>query len=299
MIILRIRHRTIYRYRKPVSLRPHRLMLRPRESRELRLRSLDLSVEPSAAVTWAQEVTGNLVATATFHGMSESLVINSVAEVELDAVQWPIFEITANAVFYPFRYTDDELKDLGALAEPQPSNPTGLLSEWVRAFVRSHPTDTLSLLKDINNGVQAWVEYEGRDDEGTQSPVRTLNRRRGSCRDLAVLFVEAVRTLGIGARIVSGYLHNPSQDIVGSQGAGTTHAWSEVYVPGAGWITFDPTNRSVGGANLIPVAVGRDIHQVMPVTGSFVGMNDALEDMSVEVSVSSPFQPLDQAPLVT
>ncbi len=299
MIILRIRHRTIYRYRKPVSLRPHRLMLRPRESRELRLRSLDLSVEPSAAVTWAQEVTGNLVATATFHGMSESLVINSVAEVELDAVQWPIFEITANAVFYPFRYTDDELKDLGALAEPQPSDPTGLLSEWVRAFVRSHPTDTLSLLKDINNGVQAWVEYEGRDDEGTQSPVRTLNRRRGSCRDLAVLFVEAVRTLGFGARIVSGYLHNPSQDIVGSQGAGTTHAWAEVYVPGAGWITFDPTNRSVGGANLIPVAVGRDIHQVMPVTGSFVGMNDALEDTSVEVSVSSPFQPLDQAPLVT
>ena len=299
MIILRIRHRTIYRYRKPVSLRPHRLMLRPRESRELRLRSLDLSVEPSAAVTWAQEVTGNLVATATFHGMSESLVINSVAEVELDAVQWPIFEITANAVFYPFRYTDDELKDLGALAEPQPSDPTGLLSEWVRAFVRSHPTDTLSLLKDINNGVQAWVEYEGRDDEGTQSPVRTLNRRRGSCRDLAVLFVEAVRTLGFGARIVSGYLHNPSQDIVGSQGAGTTHAWAEVYVPGAGWITFDPTNRSVGGANLIPVAVGRDIHQVMPVTGSFVGMNDALEDMSVEVSVSSPFQPLDQAPPVT
>ena len=106
-------------------------------------------------------------------------------------------------------------------------------------------------------------------------PAHTLERGWGSCRDMAVLFIEAVRTLGFGARIVSGYLHNPAGDIAGSEGAGTTHAWAEVYVSGAGWITFDPTNRNVGGANLIPVAVGRDIRQVMPVAGSFVGMSDA------------------------
>ena len=113
---------------------------------------------------------------------------------------------------------------------------------------------------------------------------------------MAVLFVEAVRTLGFGARIVSGYLHNPAGDIVGSEGAGTTHAWAEVYVSGAGWITFDPTNRSVGSANLIPVAVGRDIRQVMPVAGSFVGMSDAFEGMSVEVCVGSTFRPSEQTP---
>ena len=287
MVTLSIRHRTTYRYGEPVSLRPHRLMLRPRESRELRLLSMELAVEPQAIVTWAQDVSGNMVATATFQTMADSLVINSVAELELDAVQWPVFQVAASAIFYPFRYSEDELTDLGALAAPQQPDPAGRLREWAQAFVLSNPTDTLSLLKDINAGVLAWISYQGREDEGTQLAAQTLERGSGSCRDLAVLFIEAVRTLGFGARIVSGYLHNPAQDIAGSEGPGTTHAWAEVYVPGAGWITFDPTNRSVGDANLIPVAVGRDIRLVMPVAGSFVGMHDAFDGMSVMVCVSS------------
>jgi transglutaminase-like putative cysteine protease len=287
MVTLRIRHRTTYRYSKPVSLRPHRLMLRPRESRELRLRSMDLMVDPPAAVTWAQDVAGNMVATATFQTLTDSLIITSNAELELDAPAWPIFDIAATAIFYPFRYSDDEWADLGALAAPQHPDPAGRLREWSQAFVRSNPTDTLSLLKDINAGILAWISYQEREEEGTQTPAQTLERGWGSCRDLAVLFIDAVRTLGFGARIVSGYLHNPAQDIVGRAGSGTTHAWAEVYVPGAGWITFDPTNRSVGSANLIPVAIGRDIRLVMPVAGSFVGMTDAFHGMSVEVCVSA------------
>ena len=296
MVTLRIRHRTTYRYGKPVAPRPHRLMLRPRESRELRLLSMELTVEPHAVVTWAQDVASNMVATATFQTMANSLIIDSVAELELDAVAWPVFEVAASAIFYPFRYGEDEWTDLGALTAPQYPDPTGRLREWVQAFVRSNPTDTLSLLKDVNAGVLAWVSYQGRDEEGTQSPAHTLERGWGSCRDMAVLFVEAVRTLGFGARIVSGYLHNPAGDIVGSEGTGTTHAWAEVYVSGAGWITFDPTNRSVGGANLIPVAVGRDIRQVMPVAGSFVGMSDSFEGMSVEVCVGSTLRQSEQKP---
>ena len=157
---------------------------------------------------------------------------------------------------------------------------------WALGFVRSNPTDTLSLLKDLNAGVAAWVSYQSRDDEGTQTPLQTLARGWGSCRDFAVLFAEAVRSLGFGARIVSGYLYNPDQGVLGSAGAGSTHAWTEVYVPGAGWITFDPTNRGVGSVNLIPVAVARDIRQAMPVVGSFVGRSDAFEGMSVEVAVT-------------
>jgi transglutaminase-like putative cysteine protease len=287
MVTLRIRHWTTYRYSKPVSLRPHRLMLRPRESRELRLRSMDLMVDPPAAVTWAQDVAGNMVATATFQTLTDSLIITSNAELELDAPAWPIFDIAATAIFYPFRYSDDEWADLGALAAPQHPDPAGRLREWSQAFVRSNPTDTLSLLKDINAGILAWISYQEREEEGTQTPAQTLERGWGSCRDLAVLFIDAVRTLGFGARIVSGYLHNPAQDMVGRAGSGTTHAWAEVYVPGAGWITFDPTNRSVGSANLIPVAIGRDIRLVMPVAGSFVGMTDAFRGMSVEVCVSA------------
>ncbi|WP_119421774.1 transglutaminase family protein [Desertibaculum subflavum] len=287
MVNLRIRHKTTYRYREPVSLRPHRLMLRPRESHEVRLLSFNLVVEPAAQVSWAQDVGGNTVATATFHTMADRLIIDSMAELRLDAASWPVFEIAASAARYPFRYSDDEWTDLGALTVQQHPDSTGRLRDWAQAFVRSHPTDTLALLKDVNAGLSAWISYQSREDEGTQTPAETLARGWGSCRDIAVLFVEAVRSLGFGARIVSGYLHIPDQHMAGPVGSDTTHAWAEVYVPGAGWITFDPTNRKVGGADLIPVAVGRDIRQVMPVTGSFVGMTDAFEHMSVEVTVSS------------
>ncbi|WP_336492480.1 transglutaminase-like domain-containing protein, partial [Methylobacterium nigriterrae] len=133
----------------------------------------------------------------------------------------------------------------------------------------------------------AGIGYQAREDEGTQSPSQTLALCVGSCRDLATLFVEAVRSLGFGARIVSGYLHDPTRALLGSADGGSTHAWAEVYLPGAGWITFDPTNRSVGGANLIPVAVARDIRQAVPLMGGFSGPADAPEGMSVEVSVTS------------
>ncbi len=131
-----------------------------------------------------------------------------------------------------------------------------MLGTWAKGFVRGANTDTLSLLKDVSLGVAETICYQSRDEMGTQSPIETLARGWGTCRDLAVLFAEAVRSLGFGARIASGYLYNPQGGLVGSSGAGTTHAWVEVYVPGAGWITFDPTNRGFGSGNLIPVAVG-------------------------------------------
>jgi transglutaminase-like putative cysteine protease len=161
------------------------------------------------------------------------------------------------------------------------------LRRWAQGFVRSSPTDTLSLLKDLSAGVAQATRYQSREDEGTQSPSDTLDRGWGSCRDFAVLFVEAARSLGFGARIVSGYLYNPDRQSVGSSGAGSTHAWAEIFVPGAGWISFDPTNRGMGGSNLIPVAVVRDIRQAMPVSGSFVGTTNAFAGMSVEVLVTS------------
>ena len=177
---------------------------------------------------------------------------HSVADLELDAAAWPVFDMAASAISYPFRYSDEEWTDLGALAIQQYPDPSGRLRAWAQGFVRNSPTDTLALLKDLSAGVPGWISYQSREDEGTQSPTETLDRGWGSCRDFAVLFVEAARSLGFGARIVSGYLYNPDQDRLGSDGAGSTHAWAEVYVPGAGWITFDPTNRSVGGVQSDP-----------------------------------------------
>jgi transglutaminase-like putative cysteine protease len=278
MTTLIVRHRTTYRYRQAVSFSPHRLMLRPRESRDLRLISNDLTVSPTAMVTWGQDVFGNAVASASFQAMADTL--------GLEAAAWPVFDIAVSAQSYPFSYSDDDRIDLGALTAPQYADPMGRLRQWALAFVRGRPTDTLALLKDLSAGVSAWISYQSREVEGTQPPTQTLDRGWGSCRDFAVLFIEAVRSLGFGARIVSGYLYNADLAGVGSAGDGSTHAWAEVFVPGAGWITFDPTNRSVGGGNLIPVAVARHIGQATPVAGGFIGATDAFLGMTVEVAVT-------------
>lgn len=261
-------------------------MLRPRESCDVRVVAFDMTITPAAIVSWAHDVFGNAVATATFTDKTERLVIETVAELELEAVAWPVFDIAASAISYPFRYSDEERINLGALVEPLDADPRGRLRDWVQAFVAGNPTDTLSLLKDLSAGVPGWIGYQPRDEEGTQTPLQTLDRGWGSCRDFAVLFVEAARSLGFGARIISGYLHNPEGDLMGGKIDGTTHAWAEVYIPGAGWITFDPTNRGVGGFNLVPVAVARTIYQAAPVAGSYVGNLNAFESMTVEVSVS-------------
>ncbi len=286
MTRLTVHHRTTYRYRAPMRFGPHRLMLRPRESRTLRLHAHDLTVAPAAAVTWAHDVAGNAVATATFAEPADRLVIDSVAELTLEVDRWPIFDIAASAATYPFLLSEDEMTDLGALRLQAYLDSTGRLRDWARGFVAGTGTDTLSLLKDISAGTAAQIVYEEREDEAARTPAETLARGVGSCRDLAALFVDAVRSLGFGARIVSGYLYDPDRDAIGSAGAGSTHAWAEVYVPGAGWIMFDPTNRSVGGFNLIPVAVARHIRQTMPVIGSFIGDAAAFEALEVAVTVS-------------
>jgi len=287
MPVLSITHRTEYRYASAVAPGPHRLMLRPRETRELRLLSFELILQPDAAVTWAHDVAGNSIATASFSGLTDTLSVESRMTVDLGALAWPVFDIAASAQQYPFRYSDEDWIDLGALARPQYVDVAGRLSDWVEGFVMGRPTDTLSLLQDVASGVSNRISYQSREVEGTQGPLETLDRGWGSCRDIAVLFAEAVRTLGFGARIVSGYLFDASRDLVGSAGAGSTHAWVEVFVPGAGWISFDPTNRSMGSANLIPVAAARHITQVAPVTGSFHGRAGDLLGMDVLIVVNS------------
>lgn len=287
-----ISHVTEYRYAAPVELGPHRLMLRPRETRALNLLSYELTIQPEATVTWAHDVAGNSVATARFFRTTEILRIESRMQVRIDAAPWPVFEIAAAALDYPFRYSDEDWTDLGALARPQYQDSADRLSRWVAEFVMPGQTDTLSLLKDVANGVSNRISYQARESYGTQGPLETLDRGWGSCRDMAVLFAEAVRTLNFGARIVSGYMTGTARGQIGSTGAGSTHAWVEVFVPGAGWISFDPTNRSVGSADLIPVAVARHITQVAPVVGSFRGAGGNPATMAVEVNVMPTEQEL-------
>ena len=283
MTILDVRHTTVYRYSRPVQLGDHRLMLRPRDSHDLRLIETSLNLSPPASIRWFHDVFGNSIAVASFTDLTTELRIESILRLETFAAGRPAFEITPEAVSYPFIYSADDRIDLGRLLDRQYPDPADRVGSWARGFVRSNPTDTLALLADLNNGVAASVSYQSRDIEGTQTPIETLNRGWGSCRDFAVLLVEAARCLGFGARIVSGYLYSPW---VATIGAGTTHAWADIYVPGSGWIAYDPTNGTIDSGDLIRVAVTRDISQAIPIPGNFVGAPDSYLGMTINVTVT-------------
>ncbi|KFG90245.1 Transglutaminase [Sphingobium herbicidovorans NBRC 16415] len=281
---LRIRHDTTYRYRNPVELETHRLMLMPRNSHDLRILSNSVRIAPHAEVEWTQDVFGNLVASAHFSERTSQLCISTDILVEQHAPAWPVFRIAPVAHSYPFRYSDEEIADLGAHMKTHYPDDGGKFDQWVQGFVYGTGTDTLSLLKDVNTGIGDAIAYRVRDEAGTQAPLETLSLGSGSCRDMAALFIDAVRHLGFGARAVSGYLYDPDQP---ASDPGSTHAWAEVYLPSAGWIAFDPTHRRVGSANLIAVAAGRCNKQIMPVAGGFIGAAEDFIDMDVRVSVAS------------
>jgi transglutaminase-like putative cysteine protease len=282
LTVLNVRHTTVYRYSRPVRLGDHRLMLRPRDSHDLRLIQTSLNLSPSASIRWIHDVFGNSVAIASFAEATTELKIESNLWLETFAMNRPAFEITPDAVSYPFIYSADDRIDLGRMLDQQYSDPVDRLGSWARGFVRSSPTNTLALLADLNSGIGKWISYQSRENEGTQTPIETLDRGWGACRDFAVLLIEAARCLGFGARVVSGYLYDPSATAIG---AGTTHAWADIYVPGLGWISYDPTNDTIGGGDLIRVAVTREVGQAAPITGSFVGAPDSCLAMNVDVAV--------------
>lgn len=287
-MLLTICHRTIYRYARPVALLPHRMMLCPRGQHDLRLLTTLLSCTPPAHIEWTQDVFGNLIATATFSGETQTLTIDSRVVVDQSATAWPVFRIAPSAHNFPFAYSADEVADLGAMREPQYPEASASVRDWVETFRTSEPSDTLTLLKHINAGILAELSYRAREAEGTQPPDETIHTGSGSCRDFATLFIEAVRQLGFGVRAVSGYIQPFESDEHGAgMQHGSTHAWAEVYLPCAGWIAFDPTHARMGGAGLIPVAVARDIRQIHPVEGRYTGTPDDFVDMRVEVTVTA------------
>ncbi len=225
---------------------------------------------------------GNKVTVATFAEAADTLTVTNRLSVEQTAPEWPVFRIAVDALSYPFSYSAEDNVDLGALRATSGRVADDAVTTWARGFPRGDTTDTLSLLKDINAAIVRQVSYRVREEEGTQSPAETLTMRSGSCRDIAALFIETVRVLGFGARAASGYLYDPEA----STAPGSTHAWAEVYLPEAGWITFDPTHARVGSANLITTAVGRHNSQIMPILGSFSGTADDFVSMDVAVTVS-------------
>jgi len=291
MQLLTVHHLTTYRYKQPVSFGEHRMMLRPRDSYDQRLIDTRLAITPEPIeLRWVHDVFGNCVALARFSGRADELRFESTISLDHSASNVLDFQIEDFARNYPFSYGSEEQPDLLRSIERQYLDPNREVDNWARQFMRHNGlTDTRAMLRAMNAAINERFTYIERDEMGTQDPTVTLRLGSGSCRDFALLMMEAVRSLGLAARFVSGYLYVPDSDHEGHVGGGATHAWVQVYLPGAGWIEFDPTNGIVGNRNLIRVAVTRHPQQAVPLSCTWIGFPTDSLGMTVEVSVVDAF----------
>jgi transglutaminase-like putative cysteine protease len=283
MSLLTVYHSTVYRYREPVGLGEHRMMFRPRASHDLRLIRTNLAIAPQPAqLRWLHDPFDNSVAVATFEGTTTELRFESTVTLEHFEDPMPEYPLEEHARTYPFRYSDEDFPNLW-LALTYPADES--VAAWALQFLdAADTTDTMKMLRAMTFGISKEFVYIRRREKGVQTSGETLRTRRGSCRDFAVLMMEAVRSLGVAARFVSGYIFVPNSS--GLAGGGNTHAWVQAYLPGAGWIDFDPTNSIVGNRNLIRVAVAWAPEHVLPLWGTYEGPPGACLGMEVTVTVT-------------
>jgi len=277
----RILHRTYYNFSGEVRLEPHALRLRPREGHELHIESAILEITPPAKLRWHRDVEDNSVAIATFDTLARQLVIESEVVIQQFNEAPLDFLVDVYATNYPFAYTAEDRIVLSPYMNATQTAVGDPLAKWVASLWRAgEPIQTYALLERLCVHINQSFSYQVREEPGVQTPAVTLARGSGSCRDFATLFMEAARLLGLAARFVSGYLHaEPS-----SANFGSTHAWAEVFLPGAGWKGFDPTIGKIVGTDHTSVAVSRLPESVPPISGSFVGPPGASLDVGVWVT---------------
>ncbi len=281
--LLRIHHRTEYRYDRPVAFGPHKLMLRPRDGHDLWVEDAYLTISPQAETRWFFDVFGNSVAEATFHEPADTLRIDSELYIRRYPVEARVRDLAGRSQPYPFEYSDEESIDLLRYLVLQNPDEAGVIGEWLADTFPRRPRHALDVPRKLADAIHDAIGYSAREEMGTQSAAETIARGQGTCRDFAFLFMEAARLCGYAARFVTGYLY----DADGAVGGGATHAWADVYVPGEGWIEFDPTNRIVGGGELIRVATTRAPSQASPISGSYSGADAAFLGLEVEVTVEA------------
>lgn len=286
---LTVRHVTTYQYKQMVAFGEHWVMFRPRDSYDQRLLHASLTVTPKpASLHWRHDVFGNCVACVRFEGRAKSLRFESLIELDHRPMHPLDFAVAGHAEFFPFSYDQEDMPDLLRSIERHYPDRNQELSGWAQGFTRGRPVRTLDLLASITSTIRQDFTYVRREELGIQAPLETLRRRSGSCRDFALLMMEALRSLGVAARFVSGYLYLRGGYGVGG---GSTHAWVQVYVPGAGWMEFDPTNGVAGSRDLIRVAVARDPAQAVPLWGTWTGYPADALGLTVEVSVTAAAEP--------
>jgi transglutaminase-like putative cysteine protease len=287
MTIFVVRHLTKYRYKRPVRLGEHRLMFRPRDSFDQRLLHSDVAISPEPSrVRWIHDAFGNCVTLFDFFETSSAHInVESMIRLDHTPENAPDFQIEEHAKLHPFRYAAEQLPDLSPCIRRQCADPDDEVKKWLRGFLdtrRKQPTGRL--LMTLNEGIADGFSYVRRAASGTQTPVETLRSRKGSCRDFALLMIEAARSMGFAARFVTGYIYVPNRDGPARLGGGSTHAWCQIYLPGSGWVEFDPTNGIVGNRDLIRVAVARNPDQAIPLAGVYYG--EATDELGMEVEVN-------------
>lgn len=277
----KIDHRTYYNFSGMVTLGPHILRLRPREDHELRIESTNLKLTPPATLRWHRDVEGNSVATATFESATSQLIVENEVIIQQYNENPLEFLVADYAIDYPFPYLPHDQPLLSPYMAAMAQSTRNLLTAWIgNVWQPTEPIQTYSLLQRLGSHIFQTLAYRLREEPGVQTVEQTLAYGTGSCRDFAVLFMEAARCLGLAARFVSGYLHAPPSAV----NYGSTHAWAEVYLPGAGWKGFDPTIGSIAGTDHIAVAVARLPESVPPIEGSFIGPPGANMDVGVWVT---------------
>lgn len=282
---LRIRHATTYRYAVPVEFGPHRLMLRPRDSFDLRVIDTAITISPQVKLRWMHDAYGNPVAVANFLEPSDTLDVVSELVVQRFGSAMPRTRIEADEEQVGIAYTDAERAVLQPYLDHAAADPDGALDQWLDAFRArlngGHP------LRALAHHIFESLSYAVRFDEGTQHPVDTIRLGSGSCRDYAWLFIELARRLGFAARFVTGYIQDSSPENGGlASVVGLTHAWAEVFIPNDGWVEFDPTNDLVADRQLLRVAMARVPEDASPVSGSYVGPAGSFLGLAVGVSIT-------------
>ena len=282
-------HSTEYIYRNPVGLARHRLMLRPDDSHDLRLHHAALDVDPKPSlVHWTHDAFDNSICFLEWPERLRTDRLSIVSTLELthhpDGPPLPVYSLDPRAELFPFAYAPEEAPDLASLAERQLPDPDGTVDRWARRFASEKgKARTLAVMEAMTHAVKAEFRYQARYEEGTQTAAETIASGSGTCRDFAVLMMEALRSFGVAARFVTGYLYDDTSGT--TRGGGATHAWCNAYLPGAGWMEYDPTNGLIAGSNLVRVGVARSAAQALPVAGGYVGGPDDSIGLNVDVAV--------------
>ena len=261
---LTISYRAEYRYERRVSLSPHIVRLFPRDALQARVLKLDFATNDTGAVHWRHDLYDNVVAQCFYPREDDSLVYRLDAEIAAEERNPFGFLLDSRSLQWPAEYNPREREVLGAFIAPEKTD----LPSALRPMAGS---ETVNALVTMNQWIHDHIAYERREEGEAYTPAETLRLRRGACRDTAVLLAAALRAQGLAARLVSGFLWESASDPAERKADSALHAWTEVFLPGAGWVGLDPSNGVLADHHYLATAVGIVPSDIAPVSGLYFG----------------------------